>query len=243
MDFIFPSFQEINFSTFQNVNWINEEKFYFLASTNQKTTNIFIGQLNENNRWSFKKLYFPDDFLYLNEKNVYSLSLSYNKKLMAFIVKDPINQKYISIWDLNNNKIKKLIPVKNIPTLIWSENNKDLYYYEDNFIYSINLEGAKNFVISQSKPVYQLAYYPKHKYKFIYIASLNDYFFVHIKNIDYIGEGNFLFNAMNLKNISLYQKSDLIYYNNTDNEIYYYNIQNTEIKKILNNASLYKLSN
>ena len=243
MDYDDSVSQEYNFSAFQNINWVNEEKFYFLSSTNQKIINIFKAQLNENKEWSFKRLYFPDDYLYLNEKNIYSLSLSYNKKLLAFIAKDSLNHKYVFIWDLNNSKIKKLVPTRKTSRLIWSENNTDLYYYENYFVYSINLNGAKNLVISQSKPVYQLIYYPKYKHKFIYITSLDDYFYVHLKNIDYIGEGNFLFNAMNLKNASLYQKSDLLFYDNKDNEIYCYNLQNTEIRKILNNASLYKLSN
>ena len=243
MEFDDTDGQKYHFSAFQDVNWVNEEKFYFSSSTNQKTVNIFAAQLNEDNKWDFERMSFPDDHLFLNEKDIYSLSISYNKKLLAFIAKDQFNRKYIFTWDLNNNIIKKLIPAKKISKLIWSENNMDIFYYENFYIYSINYDGAKTLVISQNKPIYQLVYYPKYKYKFIYITSPDDYFFIHLKNIDYIGEGNFLFNARDLKNAFLYQKSDLLYYDTIENEIYYYNIQNTEIKKILDNASLYKLSN
>ena len=240
--------KKYHFSKFNNVNWVNEKKFYFLSSTNtnNKKNNIFIGQLNNEGEWSFERLFIENEFNDLNKGSVYSLSLSYNKNLLSFIASDFDKRKYIYILDLNNNRVKRLVSVKNISELIWSENNKDIFYYERdplfNILYSINSRGAKNLVISQSKNFYTLVCYAKYKYKFFYITSLNDYNFIHIKNIDLPGTGDFLFNVQNLKNAALYQKSDLFYYDNNNNEIYYYNIKTTEIRKILDNASLIKLT-
>jgi hypothetical protein len=245
MDFVEKPEGEYSFSRFESVNWIDEKSFYFLSSTNSKDKSIFLAKLNDDNEWSFQNIYIPDFFVLLEKNNIEYISLSHNKNLLAFIARDSVRSKHIFILDLKKKKIKKLVPIKNVSKMIWSENNGDIFYYEIsayyNILYSINLNGAKKLIVSQGKRFYDLVDFPKFRYKFFYITTLNDYYFIHMYNIDYIGIGNFLFNVKNLKNAVLFEKSDFFFYDNTNNEIYLYNTKTTEIRKILSNASLIKL--
>jgi len=120
--------------------------------------------------------------------------------------------------------------------------NTTIFYFEDTYLYSINLKKAKQLVVSQDRPFYTLFYYPKYLYKFFYVIYLNNFYFFFMKNIDYLGEGNFLFNIPDLKDIMVYQKSDYIFVDDTHNEIFYYNVKTSEIKKILENSALKILS-
>ncbi len=243
MDF-YSSFNETySFSLFKDITWKGTGKFFFIGSTNNKSTNIFQSTLNDENKWVVEKLDISSAMTFLNEDRIYSLSLSYNQQLLAFIARNPINQLFIYVYDLSNKKIKKMIPVKQISQLIWSENNKNIFFHdEDYFIYSINFRGAKELVVSGGKLMEHLFYHPDQRFKFFYVTQLNEFYFVSLKNIDYVGQGDFLFNTKNLKDLNLFKKSDLMFYDNTSNEIYYYNLKTSEIRKILDNASLLKLS-
>jgi len=105
------------FYKIKNINWINEDGFYFLSSTNKKTTNIFVLKITQENR------YFIKDFdISLKRKkyngNFYSLSLSHNNRYLAFIYKAKSRQRYIYVYDLENHKIKKLVSVKSFSPLL-----------------------------------------------------------------------------------------------------------------------------
>jgi hypothetical protein len=230
------------FSFMNNVNWINESLFYFTAATNEQMTNIYKAEFNEDGIWKISTVRFEIPDQHLNQKSIYDLSLSYNKTHLAFISYDTRDKKYIYSWNLKENQIKKMIRVRDHTPLIWSENNEDIYYYQENFLYSIDSKGIKNLVFSQNKTFHDLVYYPDHRFEFFYLTTTADYFFIHIKNIDELGDGKFLFNTPGLRNADVYLKSDYLYFDNSNDEIYSYNIKTTEIKKILDSASLFQFT-
>ena len=237
MDFWQKSY---NFNFFDKINWISSNEFYFLGSTNLKNTNIFYGKINDN-VCKFSNFIMPFSLINFNQKNIFNLTLSYDNNLFAFIAKDEFEQLHIFIYDLNRNEIIKLVKIQNNTDLIWSEKNDKLYYYENNTIYSINLNGVKDLVLSETKNIYKLLSYPKQKYKFIYITSQNNNYYIYLKNMDNIGQGDLLFNIQDLKDILLYHNSDFLYYENFKGEIFSYNLNTTDNKLILSEASLLRL--
>ncbi len=230
------------FSEFHDINWDDDTSFYFIAYTNKMVTNIFKAKLNSDDKWSFELIDVRDVFPQEDFQSINSLSLSYDKKSLAFIAKNNKNNNHIYIYNLIEKTLKKLISVGKVCDLLWAENNKMIYYNDDNFIYSINYRGAKELVISTGKMIYKLNYHPAYKFKFFYISFLNDYFFINLKNVDYMGAGDFLCNTQNLKDFKPCGNSNLIFFDNDKNMVSYYNVKTTEIKKILDNASLSKLT-
>lgn len=230
------------FSCFQDVNWVDQNQFYFFASTNGQNSRIFKAQLNNENRWIFSGL----DFTFIKPEiatmNIYSLSLSYNKKILAFIAGPSLKQSYLYTFNLETKKIRNFISIKSYTDLIWAENNNIIYFFEGNYIYDINFKGAKELVISDNKEFYRLIYHPEKKFKFFYVTKFNDYFFISLKNMDLMGAGDFLCNTQNMKDISIFRDSNFVYYDNSNNEIYFFNNTTKEIKKILDQASLYQLT-
>ncbi|MDD5066838.1 MAG: hypothetical protein PHF84_07295, partial [bacterium] len=121
-----------------SVNWDTAEKFYFLSATNGSATNIFTARYKDEEEWSLDKISF-DEYYYLKGKSIYGLSLSWNKNLLAFISRDEYNQLNIFIYNIQKQKVKKLVIIKNLTGMIWSERDDTLFYYEDYYIYAINL--------------------------------------------------------------------------------------------------------
>ncbi|MBU1075863.1 MAG: hypothetical protein KKH98_01130 [Spirochaetes bacterium] len=242
MDFYSSYNQEYKFSPFNDVCWNDAQSFYFLSSTNNLSTNIFFAELNKDEEWVFNKLDLARVIPGIQNENIYSMALSYNKELLAYIARDPVGQMYIYIYNLKQEQNNKLTPVRQKSELVWSENNKNIYFYDDMTIYSINFQGAKELAVSSSKKIYRMKYHPDSKFKFLYILNSDNYFFLYVKNVDYMGAGDFYCNVMNLNDFCKVKGSDLLFYDNTGNEIYYFNTKTSEIRKIIDHASLYKLT-
>ncbi|MDD5067765.1 MAG: hypothetical protein PHF84_12035, partial [bacterium] len=84
--------------------------------------------------------------------------------------------------------------------------------------------------------------YHQSRYKFFYDNTFNDYGFVSIKNNDYVGQGDFLFNTLKMKDLALFENPDIIYFDNQNNEIYSYSFPTMGIKKVLSDSALFRLS-
>lgn len=218
------------------VNWLSTNLFYCLATTNSITTNIFIAQ-RVDNKWCFQPLKFTQ--YTMDEAMKYCLSLSPNKEWLTFISLDSINILNIFAYNIDSKELKKLIMAKSKSDLIWSEKNNRIYFYEDSYIYSISLNGEKKLEIAETYELLKLLPYPKINYKFFYITKWMNSFIVNLKNTDLLGPGDQVFQTYNLRDLTVYENPDIIYFDNRSDEIYYYNISTSETKKILEMAALF----
>ncbi len=239
MDFCSVSYQKIKPDFIDQVQWVQTNQFYFLGSTNQSVTNIFFAQQKED-EWCIESVNFwPEE---INNKTKYSLSLSPSKKYLVFITYDNINVISIYIYHIINKEFKKLAMIKNNSDLIWSEKDNALFYHEDSIIYSIAFSGEKKLVLLDNKKITKMFPNLKQLYKFFYITLWNNVSFINMKNTDLMGPGKTIFQIPSIKDSKISENLDLLFYDNIDNEIFYYDLSTYETKKVLDHASLFRLT-
>lgn len=229
--------EEIEFPRLKDVNWAAEDRFYFLSATNGGATNIFLGRISQRDCFIEPV---PLPLEHPAEENLFSLSLSYDGNLLAFISRDPHQRKSLFVFDIKKGRMKRLISMRDTAGLLWSEKSDMLYFFEDYFLYSISLKGEKNLVVSEGKSFSRLLPFPGSRYKFLYVTTLGGYSFVSLKNLDYTGQGDFLFNAAGLKDVAVFKDAGLLFFDNGQNEIMSYHLEKKEIGKIAGNASLFR---
>ncbi len=225
------------------VNFINNNSFYCIGipTTNRNISSIYKVH-KTNDRWVAQLIEIPFEFSFLNKTIYNNLVLSPDKDKLAFINNNEFGKLEIYVLNLKKQTIKKLYQLKHSTDIIWGESSSSLYYYEDTSIYNINFKKFTKLILTQDKPIIKLIPYPKQRFKFYYVAKFDDYSFMFLKNTDIIGRGKFLFNNTNIKNIYISASGKSIFWDNSNNEIYYFNLDTLQINKILDNASLLKLN-
>ncbi len=225
-----------------NVCWLSSNSFLCTGLSNINESKIFkVSKTEDEWQSSTFKLPFFNDIV----SDINLLSLSHNKKNLAILINNEMEiKKELYIYNFNSSTLKKLnfLSQSNVD-IIWSEDNNEIFYNQDNIIYKIDLNGFNKILLITSQKILNIYQNPKYKFKLYYTIQNNEnYVSLYLKNTDKIGPGEFIKEIEGLKNLYFLPDGEHIFYDTYRNEIHYLNLRTLEDNILFSDSALFFLT-